>query len=81
MRDRAGFSGKIVFAPKFGKRNKNEPKTGFFELIQRFGYYFLLNLFYNENLNNLLCSCTNPIFEKIFDMGQNTHSQSDCRIF
>ena len=49
-----------------GKWTKNGPKTWFFGFIERFGNYFLLNLFYNENLHYLLCSCKNPIFGKIF---------------
>ena len=41
-------------------------KAGFFQFIGTFGHYFLLNLIYNESLYYLLCSCTNPIIEKIF---------------
>ena len=51
---------------KLEKLNKNGPKTGFFEFIEQFSHEFFLNLFYNENLFYLLCSCTNPIFGKIF---------------
>ena len=55
------------FLPKnLGKWTKNGPKTGFFESTERFGHSFLLNLCYSENLYYLLCSCTNPIFGKIF---------------
>ena len=41
----------------------------------------MLNLFYDENLDCVLCSCTSPIFGKIFnwDMSQNALSQSDYR--
>ena len=48
---RAGFSVKNFFAPKLGKYIKNGPKT-FFEFIEKFGHYFLLNLFYNEYLQS-----------------------------
>ena len=63
----AGFSGKNIFWPK---NWENGPKMGqnqgFFKFIEKFGHYVLLNLFYNENLYNLLCSCANRIFGKIF---------------
>ena len=36
--DRAGFSGKIFFCSKIGKRAKNGPKTGFFQFIGKFGH-------------------------------------------
>ena len=45
---------------------KNMPKTVFFELNEKFGHWFLLNLFYSENRYFLLCSCTSPMFAKIF---------------
>ena len=57
--DRARFSGKIIFAPKIGKK-------GFFQLIGKFGHQFLLNLIYNKNLYYWLCSCTGCIYVKIF---------------
>ena len=57
----AGFSRKI-----FPLKLENRPKTGFFEFIEEFCHWFFLNLFYNENLYYLLCSCTNPIFGKKF---------------
>ena len=44
------FPEKLVLSQNLGKWNKNGPKTGFFEFIERFGHYFLLNLFYNENV-------------------------------
>ena len=47
------------------KNWENGPKKRFFEFIEKFGYYFLHNLFYIENFYYFLCSCTNPIFEKI----------------
>ena len=47
---------------KFGEMDQ---KQGF-EFIEIFGHLFLLNLFDNENFYYLLCSCTNPIFGKIF---------------
>ena len=52
-----GGGGGENVAPKIGKTNQK---------CAKFGHYFLLNLFYNEILYYLLCSCTNPIFEKIF---------------
>ena len=64
MRDRTRFSRKIFLAPKLRKWNKNVPKNGFFEYIEKFCDYVLLNLFYNENLYYLLCSWTDPIFGK-----------------
>ena len=60
------FSEKNFLPQKLGKWIKNEPKTGFFSFTEKLGHYFLLNLFYNENLYYLLCSCTNPIFGKTF---------------
>ena len=52
MRDRAGFSIKIVFAPKIGKRSQ---KQGF------------LNLLKIQSLIFTYCvSCTNPILWEIF---------------
>ena len=36
------------------------------EFIEKLGHQFLLILFHNENLYYLMCSCTNPIFGKIF---------------
>ena len=38
VRERAGFSGKILFAPKFRNWTKNGPKAGFFEFIEKFGH-------------------------------------------
>ena len=49
-----GSSRKILFAQKFGKIDQKWAKTRFFEFIERFGQYFLLNLFYNEKLYYLL---------------------------
>ena len=46
------------FCPKIGK--------WFFQFIGKFGNKFFLNLIYNKNLYYLLCSCTNPIFGKVF---------------
>ena len=66
VRDRVAFSRKNVLPQKLGKWIENGPKTGFFEFIEKFCHSFLVNLFYNENLYYLLCSCTNPIFGKIF---------------
>ena len=39
------------------------PKIGIFEFKEKFGY-FSLNLFYNENLYYLRCSCANAMFGK-----------------
>ena len=57
--------------PNFWPKNwengsKMGQKQGFFNLLKKFGCQFLLNLICNEHLYYLLCSCTNPIFEKIF---------------
>ena len=48
-----------IFQKKFFFENQgNGPKTskkhGFFEYIEKFRYYFLVNLFYNEDLYYLL---------------------------
>ena len=64
VRNIAGFSRKKILPSKLGKWTKNWPKTGVFEFIEKFCNQFLLNLFYNERFHYLLCSCTNPIFEK-----------------
>ena len=64
--DRAGFSRKNILPYKLGKWTNNGWKTWFFEFIEKCRHHFLLNLFYNENLHYLLCSCSNPIFGKIF---------------
>ena len=59
--------GRFRFSGKMGKWAQNEPKTGFFQFIGKFGRLFLLNLSYNENLYYLLCSCSSLIFgKKIF---------------
>ena len=50
VRDRVGFSRKNFLPKKLGKWPKNGPRTGFFEYIEKMCHYFLLNLFYNENL-------------------------------
>ena len=50
-----------LFCPK---NLGNEPKVIFLNLKIKSGYRFLLNLFYNENLYYLLCSCAKPIFGK-----------------
>ena len=57
----AGFSGNFFCPQNWEKWARNRV----FEFIKKFGHYFLLNLFYNENLY-LLCSWTNPIFGKVF---------------
>ena len=56
-----GFFGKVFLFPK---NCGNGPKIGFFVLKEKFGHKFSLNLFYNESLYYLLCSCTNPLFGK-----------------
>ena len=66
MHDSRIFWKKYFLTQKLGKWTKNGPKSGFFKFIEKFGHYVLLNLFYNENLYNLLCSCANRIFGKIF---------------
>ena len=60
------FLEKFSLHQKVEKWTKNVLKTEFFEFIEKFGHSFLLNLFFNENSDYLLCSCTNPIFGKIF---------------
>ena len=60
------FLEELFLPPNLGKWTKNGPETGFFEFIEKFGYQLLLDLFFNENLYCLLCSSTDPIFEKIF---------------
>ena len=62
----ATFSGENFFPKKLRKLAQNGPETGFFQFIGKFGHSFLMNLIYNENLFYLPCSCTNPIFRKIF---------------
>ena len=52
------FLEKSFLPQKLGKWTKNGSKTEFFEFIEKFGYYVLLNLFYSENLYHLLCSKT-----------------------
>ena len=59
------FLGKIFLPPELGKWAQNGSETGFFQFVGKFGHQLLLNLIYNENLYYFLCSCTNPIFEKI----------------
>ena len=56
----AKFSGKIFSPQKMGQ------KQGFLNLLKKFIIVFLLNVFYNENVYYLLCSCTSLIFEKMF---------------
>ena len=48
------FLEKIFFPQNFGKLTKNGPKTGFFELIERFDH-LIMNLFYNENIYFTCC--------------------------
>ena len=55
----ARFFGRTFFLQKLGKWAKNR----FFSIWKNCSQ-FLLNLFYNENVCYLLCSCTNPIFGK-----------------
>ena len=79
--DRARFFGKTFFAPKIGEICQ---KYGFLNLKKSLVINFLLNLFYNEGLFYWLIFCTNPIFCEescSWDRGQNTLSQSDCKIF
>ena len=64
--DRARFFWKNFFAQKIMKNDQKWPKNKFFEFIEIFGHWFLLNLFYNENLYYLLCFCTNRIIREIF---------------
>ena len=51
------------FLKNFCRKNwGNRSKIRFFEFRGKFGQWFSLNLFYNENLYYLLCSWINPIF-------------------
>ena len=63
------FLEKNFLSQNLGKWTKNRPKTGFFEFIEKFALKFSLDLLYNENLYYLLCSCTDPLFGKIFVPG------------
>ena len=54
----------IFLPPKLENWTKNGAKTGFFKLLKNLVIIF--TEFYNENLYYLLCSCTNPVFGKIF---------------
>ena len=68
-----------LFCPKIWG---NEPKIRFFESNEKFGHYFSLNFFYNENIICYILHNSHA-WEKSFfwDMGQNAASQSDCKIF
>ena len=70
MFDRAGFSGKKISATKNGQNWENGSKMG-----QKHGSIYwkswslifaIINLISDVNLYCFLCSCTNPIFGKIF---------------
>ena len=37
---------------------QKQAKNKTFKFKEKIGYYFSLNLFYNENIYYLLCSCT-----------------------
>ena len=52
--------------PKIWKRTKTGLETVFFELIEKIGLQFLLNLLCNENICYLQFSCANGMFGKIF---------------
>ena len=56
----------MFFHPQNWENRPNSPKTGFFQVIEKLGPKYLLNLFYNENLYYLLCPCKNPVLGKIF---------------
>ena len=60
------FPEKVFLLQKLGKWTKNRPKTWLFQFIENFGHYFLLNLFYNEDIYYLLCPCTDPIIGETF---------------
>ena len=65
--DRAGFSTIFFFfPPKIWKRTKTGLETVFFELIEKIGLQFLLNLLCNENICYLQFSYANGMFGKIF---------------
>ena len=71
------FLGKIFLPQKLGKC------ASFLKFIEKFGHYFLLDLFYNENLLFALFLYRSHIWENFcsWDMGEHVLSQSGCRIF
>ena len=75
-----GFLGKNFLLQNLGNWTKNSPKTGFFESIERFGRYILLNLLFNENLYYFLLLHKWENFSS-WDMGQIVLTQLDCKIF
>ena len=73
VHDRVGFSVKNFL-------DQNGPKTGFFEFIEKFGDWFLLNFLYYEILYYLLFSCTNTIFGKILFLGYRPKCSQPIRL-
>ena len=49
------------------KMTQNGSKVGFFEVTEKFGYYFFLDLLYNESLYYLLFTSTNRTSGKNVD--------------
>ena len=47
-----------LFCPKIWIMEQKQAKNKTFKFKEKTGYYFSLNLFYNENIYYLLCSCT-----------------------
>ena len=83
--DTARFSGKNFCLQYWENGRKMGQKQGFLNLLKNVVINFVLNLFYNENLYYLLCSCTNLIaliWEHFYywDIVQNVLIQSDCRL-
>ena len=73
--------GVTVLPQNLAKWTKNGPKTGFLKFIERFGHYFLLNLFYDENILSVVAQIS---YWKIFVpeiWAKNVLSESDCRMF
>ena len=65
VRDRAGFSGKNLFAPKFGKMDQTWAKNKVLNLLKGLviNFYWICSIM---KTYHLLCSCTGLIFGKIF---------------
>ena len=63
---RARLSKINLFAPKIEKMGPKWSKNRISPFIGKCGHSFLLNLIYNENLYNLLCSCKITYLEKKF---------------
>ena len=85
MCDRAEFSGNFFAQNQENeqkKKKKKRTKTGFFELIEKFGPFYWICC-----VMKIYIICSNPAqipyLENfyIWDMGQNNFTQLDSRIF